>query len=324
MTEQENHIDGTLGRVFDIQGFTVNDGPGIRTEVFLKGCPLRCLWCHSPESQSFEPQLAWFESRCIGIEVCGRCLGACPTGALTKGEIKFSPMEKADIQMVHINREICTDCGACTKVCPSQALSMAGTDMTVEEVMERIEKDRLYYRKSGGGLTVSGGEAMSQFPFLYSLVKRCYDRGISTCLDTSGFAPWERYEKILPFIDLFLYDLKHMDNEAHQTLTHVPNVPILENARRLAAKGASFQIRIPVIPGRNDSEENLRATAAFCAELGTSVQVVQILPYHRLGIAKYDRLQKNYELESVMPPSDEHMKWCKSLIESYGLEVKIH
>jgi pyruvate formate lyase activating enzyme len=313
-----------IGRVFDIQGFTVNDGPGIRTEVFLKGCPLRCLWCHSPESQSFEPQLAWFETRCIGMELCGRCESACRIGAISKGEIKFSPTEKADIQMVRIDRQRCTDCGDCTKACPSQALSMAGVDMTIDEVMERVEKDRLYYRKSGGGLTVSGGEAMSQFPFLLALVTECRSRGIGTCLDTSGFAPWERYEKILPYIDLFLYDLKQMNNEAHQALTGVPNSQILENARRLAEGGASFQMRIPVIPGHNDSEENLRATAAFCAELGKAVQVVQILPYHRLGIAKYDRLQKKYELESIVPPTDDHMVWCKSLIESYGLEVKIH
>ncbi len=316
--------DGVFGRVFDIQGFTVNDGPGIRTEVFLKGCPLRCLWCHSPESQSFEPQVAWFEMRCIGVEHCGRCLDACPKGALSKGETKFSQTEKAEIQLVCLERDLCGNCGKCTEVCPAQALSMAGTDMTVNDVMKRVEKDRPYYRKSGGGLTVSGGEPMAQYDFLTALLKESKERGITTCLDTTGYGQWDRYKAILPYVDLFLYDLKQMNSDMHRTLTGVPNELILENARRLAGSGASFQIRIPIIPGRNDSEENLRASAAFCAELGSAVKVVQILPYHRLGMAKYERLQKKYELEEVMPPSDEHMEWCKGLIESYGLEVKIH
>jgi pyruvate formate lyase activating enzyme len=315
---------GVVGRVFDIQGFTVNDGPGIRTEVFLKGCPLRCQWCHSPESQAFEPQLAWFETRCIGTENCGRCLPACSKGALSRAEKKYSEIEKTEIQLVRVDRAVCDDCGTCAVACPSQALSMAGTDMTVAQVVERVEKDRAYYRKSVGGLTVSGGEAMAQFPFLLALLVECRNRGLNICLDTTGHAPSDRYGQILPYVDLFLYDLKHMDSKAHKILTGVPNELILENARRLADAGAAFQMRIPVIPGRNDSEENLRATAAFCAELGRAVTVVQILPYHRLGIAKYERLQRKYELESVMPPTDDHMEWCKALIESYGLAVKIH
>lgn len=317
-------MSDVTGRVYDIQGFTVNDGPGIRTEVFLKGCPLRCLWCHSPESQSFEPQVAWFEMRCIGVDNCGQCLDACPAGALKEGETKYSQTEKAEIKLVRIDRERCDNCGRCTRACPAQALCMAGTDMTVAEVMERVEKDRPYYRKSGGGLTVSGGEAMSQFPFLLALLRENRQRGLTSCLDTTGYARWERYEEILPFVDLFLYDLKHMDSDVHRTLTGVPNELILENAKRLAAGGAFLQIRIPIVPGYNDSEENLRATSAFCAEIASSVEVVQILPYHRLGMAKYERLQKKYELESIVPPTDDHMQWCKGLIESYGLPVKIH
>jgi pyruvate formate lyase activating enzyme len=316
--------DGLVGRIFDIQGFTVNDGPGIRTEVFLKGCPLRCLWCHSPESQSFEPQVAWFEMRCIGVESCGRCLGICPTGALTKGETRLSETQGAEIQLIRLERTVCDNCGKCTDACPSQALSMAGCDMTVDEVMKRIEKDRPYYRKSGGGLTVSGGEPMAQYDFLGALLKDCKERGLDTCLDTTGYAKWDRYREILPYVDLFLYDLKHMNSGAHRTLTGVANELIIENAKRLAAEGARFQIRIPIIPGHNDSEENLRASSALCEEMGPAVQVVQILPYHRLGIAKYQRLQKKYELEAIMPPSDEHMEWCKGVIESYGLQVKIH
>jgi pyruvate formate lyase activating enzyme len=315
---------GVLGRVFDIQGFTVNDGPGIRTEVFLKGCPLRCLWCHSPESQSFDPQVAWFEIRCIGVENCGRCLGECPTGALRKREVKLSQAGKAETQLVSIDRSTCDDCGKCAVICPARALSVAGTDMTIEEVMQRVEKDAPYCRKSGGGLTVSGGEPMVQHEFLMALLKKCKDKGFDTCLDTTGYTKWDRYLEILPYVNLFLYDLKHMDSRRHRELTGVSNELILENARRLACEGTDIQMRIPVIPGINDSDENLRASGAFCAEIGPAVRMVQLLPYHRLGVAKYERLQKKYELESIMPPTDEHMEWCKSIIESYGLRVKIH
>ncbi len=317
-------MNSIVGRVFDIQEFTVNDGPGIRTEVFLKGCPLRCLWCHSPESQSFEPEVMWFEMRCIGVDNCGRCLPECPTGALRRGETKFSQTEQKEIQLVRIDRGLCDDCGNCTKVCPSRALAMTGTDMTVDEVMARVERDRPYFGKSGGGLTVSGGEPMAQHGFLVALLKDCKERGLDACLDTTGYAKWERYAEVLPYVDLFLYDLKHMESCRHIALTGVPNEPIIGNARRLAAEGAAFQIRIPIVPGHNDSEENLRASSVFCAELGSAVNIVQILPYHRLGIAKYERLQRTYELPSIAPPSDEHMEWCKSVIESYGLQVKIH
>jgi pyruvate formate lyase activating enzyme len=312
------------GRIYDIQKFSIHDGPGIRTEVFLMGCPLKCLWCHSPESQSIDKQLGWFEIRCIGVKNCGICIKTCLAGAIKKGKIKYIAVQKSEVELIDIDRNICSNCGKCAEACTAQALSMAGRDVTVEEVMAIIEKDTAFYRKSGGGVTISGGEALVQHDFTLALAKECKDRGLHVCLDTTGFAKWEICKEILPFVDIVLYDLKHMNSEKHRELTGVPNELILENARKMAAEKAVFQIRIPIIPGLTDSEENLRNTSKFCLELGSSVQLIQILPYHRLGIVKYERLHKKYELEEIKPPTDEHMEHCKGIIESYGLKVKIH
>jgi pyruvate formate lyase activating enzyme len=318
-------MNNTLaGKVFDIQGFTVNDGPGIRTEIFLKGCPLKCLWCHSPESQSPHMQVAWFEIRCIGLGVCGKCLGACPRGAIVKGKTIISKIDQSEMQVIDINRELCDNCGKCTEACPANALAVCGTDMTVEQVIARINKDRPYYRRSGGGVTLSGGEPMVQYRFSTAIFKECKEQGLNTALDTTGFAPWEHYKPILEYTDLTLLDLKQMDSKRSLEITGVPNELILENARKMAEAGALLQIRIPVIPGYNDSEENLRATSRFCAELGKVVTLVQILPYHRLGLVKYERLQKKYLLADVVPPTTETMEAHKKLIESYGLKVQIH
>ncbi|MFX4261112.1 glycyl-radical enzyme activating protein [Pelotomaculum propionicicum] len=311
------------GKIFDIQRYTVHDGPGIRTEVFLKGCPLACLWCHSPDSQAFEDEIAWFEIKCIGLDNCGKCLEVCPTGALAKGRKFYSKFEKKEIQVIDLNRDKCDKCGLCAGVCPPKALYLTGRDISVDEVMKIIDKDRLFYRRSGGGVTVSGGEPMAQYKFVKALLKECKNRGLHVCLDTSGYAEWEHYREVLEYVDLVLYDLKHMDTLQSQKLTGVPNELILENARKMAAEGVALQIRIPVIPGYNDSEENIRATSEYCAKLGPSVKLVQILPYHRLGSAKYERLGKKYKLEELKPPGKEHMKHCKNIIESYGLKVII-
>ena len=313
-----------MGRVYDIQRFSVHDGPGIRTDIFLNGCPLTCLWCHSPESQAYEPQVGWFDIRCIGIEVCGRCIPACPKGAISHGNIKTSLVDKKEIQLVQIDRTLCDNCGLCVKACPAKALCMTATEMTIDEVMAVIEKDRSYYNKSGGGVTISGGEPMVQHAFTYELLKTCKEAGLHTCLDTTGFAKWEQYAQILPYVDLFLYDLKHMDSAQSKRIVGVGNELILENARKLAAAGAALQIRFPVIPGLTDSDENLHATGTFCRELGDSVVVVQVLPYHRLGAVKYDRIGKTYQLSEIEPPSDGRMAEIKQLLESYGLQVKIH
>jgi pyruvate formate lyase activating enzyme len=318
-------LDQTItGKVFDIQGFTVNDGPGIRTEIFLKGCPLRCLWCHSPESQSTQSQLAWYDIRCIGIEACGKCLKACPREAIQAGPRNFSQTEKKEIQFITLDLQKCDNCGRCTRVCPANALAETGVDMTVSEVMERINKDRPFYRRSGGGVTVSGGEPLLQHRFTAALFQECKNQALHTCLSTSGFAKWEILEEVARYTDLALYDIKQMDSAKSLEYVGVPNELILANARKLAEMGIALQIRIPVIPGYNDSEENLRATSQFCRKLGQSVRLVQILPYHRLGTVKYQRLQRAYDLEKVQPPTAERMEAHKKLIESYGLKVQIH
>ncbi|NLM45533.1 MAG: glycyl-radical enzyme activating protein [Firmicutes bacterium] len=312
------------GRIYDIQRFSVHDGPGIRTEIFLSGCPLSCLWCHSPESQHYEPKIAWFEIRCIGAEVCGQCITACPQQAVALGKRKTSPVDNKEIQLVQIDRERCDDCGLCAEACPAKALCLTTKEITLAEVMEIIERDRPYYEKSGGGVTISGGEPMVQYEFTLELLKACKEAELHTCLDTTGFAKFELYWQVMPFVDLFLYDLKHMDTKRSQKLTGVPNELILENARKLAAAGAKLQIRIPVIPRLNDTEENLRATAVFCRELGAAVQLVQILPYHSLGAVKYERIGKTYKLVNVKAPDEGRMKEIKEFLEGFNLKVKIH
>ena len=257
-----------VGKVFDIQGFTVNDGPGIRTEIFLKGCPLRCLWCHSPESQAPYSQVAWYEVRCIGVETCGKCIEICPKGAIQKGKVIYSKTEKKDIQVIDLKRDVCDNCGKCAESCPTLALDMAGKDMTIDQLMKRIDQDRPFYRKSGGGVTVSGGEPVLQHRFTKALLQECKKQGLHTCLDTSGYAKWEYYKKIVRYTDLVLYDIKHMDTEQSRVLTGVPNERILENARRMAIEGVALQIRMPVIPGLNDEAGTDSAVpSAGCSQI---------------------------------------------------------
>lgn len=312
--------DQVIGRVYDIQRFTIHDGPGIRTDVFLTGCPLSCLWCHSPESQRQTPQLAWFAVRCIGVKDCGLCVAACPKGAVLP-EKKTGNTDKA---LITVDRAQCVLCGKCAEICPAQALCLTGSDMSAAQVMEIIKKDMAYYKKTGGGVTVSGGEPMVQHEFTEALLKSCKRIGLNTCLDTTGFAPWELYRKVLPYVDLVLYDLKHMDANKSKEYTGVTNELILENAGKMAALGLAMQIRVPIIPGYNDNEKNLRATGEFCKKLGSAVRIVQILPYHRLGVVKYERIGKVYPMADINPPSEEHLQSCKELLESYGLAVRIH
>jgi pyruvate formate lyase activating enzyme len=312
------------GKIYDIQRFTVNDGPGIRTEVFLKGCPLTCLWCHSPESQAFNSQLGLYLMRCIGLENCGKCIDACTHQAITPGEVAYSETYKKDITKIHVDFDKCRSCFDCVKVCPSKALVVIGDDKTVKEVMEIIQKDSAYYKKSGGGVTISGGEALSQPDFTLALLKTCKKEGLHTCLDTTGLAKWETLKKILPFVDLVLLDLKHMDTQASMKWVGVPNEKILENARKMAVSGAVLQIRIPIIPGINDSFDNLDQTGRFCQQLGEAVSMVQILPYHKLGTIKYERLSKPYLLDDLEPPTEERMEEIKAFLETFGLKVKIH
>lgn len=317
--------EGTLtGRVYDVQGFSVHDGPGIRTTVFLKGCPLRCLWCHSPESQAFGRELSWMEMRCLGVDECGLCIDACLKGAIAPGPQVCLAGRDAGLRPARVDRSSCDDCGLCEAPCVAKALYMCGTDQTVGEVMQRVLKDAAFYAKSGGGVTISGGEPLCQCEFTQELLQECKRAGLHTAVDTTGYVRWETIENVLPFTDLFLYDLKHMDSETHESVTGVPNERILENATRIAARNGKLQVRIPLIPGINDSVENIEATGRFCLELGEAVTVVQLLPYHRMGSAKYARLQRCDPMPPTEPPASEEIGEHVARLERLGLRAVVH
>ena len=228
-----------------------------------------------------------------------------------------------EVTTIHVKRDLCDDCGKCADACYAEALTLCGKDWTPEDLIARLMQDKNFYDNSGGGVTISGGEPLCQIDFVVEVLKGLKANGVHTALDTTGFAPWEALERTLPYVDLYLYDLKHMDNEKHKTVVAVPNKIIHENALKLAEAGKALQIRIPVIPRFNEDEENIRATAEFCVKLGDSVKMVQLLPYHNLGVMKYLRISDGKPVEAV-PPSDEKMEQLRELMASYGLNVTIH
>ena len=315
------------GRLYDIQGFSVHDGPGIRTTVFLKGCPLRCPWCHSPESQEFPTELNWMEMRCDGTEKCGnKCLNACPEGAISLGGKKESLKEGGGwITLPKIDRKKCTSCFKCADVCPTTALYRCGTEYTVAEVVDRVKRDMPFYKRSGGGVTISGGECLWQPEFTLELLKACKALGIHTAVDTTGYCKWEIIERVLPYTDLFLYDLKQIDPEKHKKVIGVENGPILENVKKIAEAGGRLQIRIPTIPMFNDSVNSYRAFGEVILSLGDAVETVQLLPYHNLGVVKWERLGRDGPVLEATPPTEEQMKELKKLLEDMGVKnVVIH
>jgi pyruvate formate lyase activating enzyme len=316
--------EALAGKVYDIQAFSVQDGPGIRTTAFLKGCPLACPWCHSPESQAFHSQLSWIAMRCIGTAKCGKCIGACKKGAIGLGQVTANPASGEEIQHIKIDRARCDHCGDCAKACYPASLYICGADYSVDELVERVARDKAFYDKSGGGVTISGGEALSQHEFTAEVLRELKNRGIHTALDTTGYAKQDHIDEALPHTDLFLYDLKHMDSETHRNMVGVPNETILSNAEHIAREGGKFQIRIPIIPRFNDSEENIRRTAEFCRALGEAVLVVQLLPYHNLGVVKYQRIDDAKKVMEAVPPSEEKVARLKSVMEEYGLRVTVH
>jgi pyruvate formate lyase activating enzyme len=261
--------------------------------------------------------------KCVGKEKCGGlCLDVCKCGAIFQREPEKSLSDDSLITKIDIDRAACIGCLSCTEVCPAKALSASGYDITVDAAFARVEKDRFFYKKDGG-VTISGGEPMHQFDFTLNLAKLCKENGINVCLDTTGFAPPKQLLRILPYVDLFLYDLKHMDSKKHERFTAVPNERILANAKLLAENGGALQIRVPVIPKLNADPDNLEKTAAFCASLGDALKLVQLLPYHSMGKSKYVRLGWTYRLKNVDPPEDAFMRRVLTLFTSRGLPAKI-
>ena len=271
------------GMLFDIQRASVVDGPGFRTAVFFKGCNLRCAWCHNPESQSSAPQLLFYQDRCTH---CGQCVRACPHGL-----------------------KACDLCGRCAEACPQEARSLCGAEYTAEEVMKKIRPDRLFYQTSGGGVTFSGGECLLQPSFLKALLCACKKEKIHTAVDTAGAVAWERFEEILPETDLFLYDVKSMDSRRHREYTGAGNEQILENLSRLLRIGKRVWVRVPVIPGVNDTPEEMRQLRAFLLCNGYP-EKVELLPYHRMGEMKWRALGKEAALFS--PPDAKQMDMLRA------------
>jgi len=270
------------GLVFNIQQFSTEDGPGIRTTVFLKGCPLRCAWCHNPEGMSPGPDLVWFDVRCIGAR---ECLTACPLAAL-----------ELSAQGMAIDRARCDLCGRCAEACPAAALEVIGKRWSADALLHEVLKDRAFYETSGGGVTFSGGEPMMQRGFLQQVLPGCKDNGLHVALDTCGAFPWEAYQRMLPWVDLVLLDIKLMDGARHKAATGAGNEVILENARRLAATGVPTWIRTPVIPGYTDDLDNLRAIGCFIRDELPNVERWDLLAYTNLGRPKYERLDLPYAL----------------------------
>jgi pyruvate formate lyase activating enzyme len=275
----------TAGVTFNVQRFSTEDGPGIRTTVFLKGCPLRCAWCHNPEGLHPKPELVWHDVRCIGAR---ECLGVCPEDALT-----LTP------QGLRIDCRKCTVCGACVKACPAAALELIGRSWSPAELMVEVLKDQVFYETSGGGVTFSGGEPMLQGEFLGQVLRLCHEAGLHVALDTCGGLPWERYEQAVPSINLVLYDLKIMDGGRHKAATGIANEGILENARQFASRGIPMWIRTPVIPGYTDDLDNILSIARFIRDQLPTVERWDLLAYTNLGQPKYHRLDRPYALENT-------------------------
>jgi pyruvate formate lyase activating enzyme len=294
--------------VLSIDRMTTHNGPGIRTIILFKGCPLHCLWCSTPESQKVDPEIAVYPGKCIQ---CGQCIFACPVEAITlTGE------------MIHIDRGRCNSCGKCAEVCYSEAITVLGQSMAVEALVEEVKKDMVFYEQSGGGVTVSGGEPLLYPDFMGQLLRTLKAEGINVGIDTCGHIPWQNIESVLAYVDFFLWDIKHMDSERHKELTGVSNELILRNVRAVSERNTPLHIRFPLIPSYNDSEENIRATCEMAQGLSSLVEV-HLLPLHHFGKARYDSLNRDYPIAHLSLMPDNILKQMKQLVESYGLKCCI-
>lgn len=295
------------GLIFHTQGFSVQDGPGLRTTLFLKGCPLRCRWCHNPESIASRPELMVHKERCVA---CRKCGDACPHHA-----IGFDPAGK-----ILVDTGNCNDCLDCVSSCVYAVLEQVGKHVDVDEVVSELEKDEVFYRRSGGGVTISGGEPLQQTKFLVEVLQACNQRHIRTALDTCGFAKWSAFERVLPFVDLVLYDVKHMDSDSHRNGTGVDNRQILDNLRMIPRSIRKW-LRIPLICAFNDSIENVRRTVELGLEVGA--EKLSLLPYHDWSRGKYVGLCSHRPPARLGAPSEAHVELLRRLSEDMGLPCTV-
>jgi pyruvate formate lyase activating enzyme len=301
-------VSDISGFIFDIKRYAIHDGPGIRTTVFFKGCPLHCLWCHNPESLSFKAQLMYRANRCIA---CGQCVQACPEKAIQPREDGISILWPR-----------CTACGACVTVCPGGALELVGKKMTVSQVMQEISKDILFYDQSGGGVTFCGGEPLAQPEFLVALLKQCRKLNIHTTIDTSCYAKREILCDIVDMTDLFMCDIKHPDSAKHKEFTGVENTIILDNIQYLSDKGRSILIRIPFIPGFNDQPETIENIGKLVKQM-KNIHQIDLLPYNSGGWHKSERIGLDYTLQNIREPNDTTMESYAGILRKMGFKVHI-
>ena len=311
MTKKRIHdLENVKGFVFDIQHYSIHDGPGIRTTVFLSGCPLKCLWCQNPESQGLYRQLFFIYDKCTG---CGKCISVCVHGAVTlNGKIA-----KTD-------RNLCKSCGECVLACPNQARNIVGQEITSGQIYKEAASDKMFYEESNGGVTLSGGEVLLQPEFSSAILELCKSDGIHTAVETSGYSSWENIKQVLTYTDLVLFDFKHFDDDEHKKLTGVSNKTILQNVNKIWHDlRIPIIARLPIIPGCNDSKMNINQTAKFIStKLDKSIEV-HLLPYNDLGRAKHKNLEQPWNGFSGTIPTDEKMIEIAKILASYGLSVKI-
>ncbi len=304
---QNRPLDVNL--ITNIQGYSIHDGPGIRTIVFLKGCGLACRWCCNPENISPFPELGFKRTLCT---VCGKCVNVCQHGALSIVE-----------GSLQIDRQQCTHCGKCVSVCDYNAIVLHGKAMSVQEVFEVVSRDNMFYQSSGGGVTISGGEPLLYPQYVRSLLDRCQTAGINTCIETSGFADEAALNQVLPAVNYVLYDLKHLNPAKHRQYTGKTNDVILKNARVVAGSEVQFLFRMPLIPGINDDLQNVQETALYLKSLGSQAQRIELMPYHRLGESKYAALDKEYRMRGFQPPEQDYLESIVHAFEERNIECSI-
>lgn len=297
--------------VFNIQKYSIHDGPGIRTTVFLKGCPLNCIWCSNPESQELKSQVTFNSSRCIG---CNSCIVSCLVRAIS--------LDSLFIRKIDYKK--CTGCDKCVQICPAGALQKVGRLMTAREVLAEVIKDRIFYRKTNGGVTISGGEPFYQYDCFMGLLEEFKAAFLNVAVETTGYTSWENLERALPLIDLILYDFKHINSRKHRLYTGVDDSLIIENLKKLGETDVQIWLRMPIISGYNDSLEDIENTNDLIKNI-KNIQKVELLPYHKLGISKYPRLGRLYKLKKLEPPSEQRLKEIESIFKTKlpWLEVQI-